>query len=503
METKIAALVRVSSDLVRHLDEQVVIQSIINEAVNVVGAEACSVILLDENLDECYFYSATGPHDGALQKIRFKKELGIVGKVLQSGKPISVADTERDPHHYGGVDKKTGFVTRSLICAPLNVDDKTIGVVEAVNKKGQNRFSQEDLQLLTIFSNYAAVAINNARAFNRSRTDATAFKIAADRAEEYVGQSPAMKKVRDIIGKVARTKSTVLITGESGSGKEVAASAIHKEGPRKDRPFICVNCAALQEDLLASELFGHEKGAFTGAVERRRGRFELAHTGTIFLDEIAAAQPSVQAKLLRVLETQVFERLGGSETVRTDARIIAATNMDLVKAVRAGAFREDLYHRLNVVSIHIPPLRERKNDIAGLFRYFAQFFASEMKIKALEPTNDTLDLLTIYHWPGNVRELKNLVERVTVLSEKNTVTAEDLLNLFPSMRPSEDSAVSRGREIGKNPSLWELEKQTIEQGLAANDWNQTRTAHALGITRHHLRYRIKKYGINVRPVAEY
>ncbi len=507
----LAALIRSSSELVSRLEEKDVIQTVIAEAAKVLDAESCSVILLDDSADECFFFYTTDARDTNLQKIRFNRELGIVGKVIETGKPVLVADATKDPYHYRGVDQRMGMSTRSLVAVPLKVGGKLLGVVEAINKKQQAAFTEEDLQLLILFTNFAAIALNNARAFGTCKTEAEAFRVAADRGDIFLGESPAMQKVWHTIRKVAQTHSTVMITGESGSGKEVIAAAIHRQGPRHDRPYICVNCAALETNLLASELFGHEKGAYTGAVARRIGRFELANHGTIFLDEIGDAELSVQARLLRVLETQQFERLGSSESIRTDARVIAATNADLGAAVRAGKFREDLYHRLNVVTLAVPPLRERQGDIPGFLRYFSQWFAAEMKTRPLAFAEDAMDLLTRYPWPGNVRELKNLVERVSVLAEHSEISARDLLELFPSMAPAGSpvarvaapATVAAGaapaalppRETGG--SLWDQEKRAIEQAIVSSGGNQCKAARILGIERHHLRYRIKKFGIDL------
>ncbi|MBT3380018.1 MAG: sigma-54-dependent Fis family transcriptional regulator [Lentisphaerae bacterium] len=507
-DRKLRALIRASSELVRHLNEETVIQKIIHEATGVLEAESCAVILLDQFSDELFFYSATGSHEDALRRIRMPRNVGIVGHVLATGEPVLVEDVSKDPRHYSEVDKETGLTTNSLVCAPLKFGSNVIGAVEAINKKRVKTFDETDLQLLIVFSNFAAVAVNNARAFGRCQADARAFQASADRGEVFLGDSPAIARVWRMIGKVARTDSTVLITGESGSGKEVIASAIHQQSGRRDRPYICVNCAALDTNLLTSELFGHEKGAFTGATTRRAGRFELADTGTLFLDEVADMEPSVQARLLRVLETQRFERLGGGETIHTDARVIAATNTELELAVEQGRFRGDLYHRLNVVSIEIPSLRDRPGDIPGFVEFFARSFSREMRCPLLNFSDDATRLLAGYPWPGNVRELRNSIERLCVLTDEEMVTAAELVDLFPSIRrwaEQEGQAVpssAHGSSSAAPPeSLWEAERQMIEQALLDCNWNQSKAARALAISRHHLRYRIKKYGIRLRPNA--
>lgn len=400
----------------------------------------------------------------------------------------------QNPHHYKGVDKETGVKTKSLVCTPIVVNNRPIGVVEAVNKLGADDFSADDVQMLIVFANFAAIALNNARQYDKCVNIAEAFRVAAARDNWFTGDSPAIKKTWALTAKVAQVNSTVLITGESGSGKEIIASAIHRQSARRLNPFICLNCAALESNLLTSELFGHEKGAYTGADSRRLGRFELARTGTIFLDEIVDAEASVQAKLLRVLENRQFERLGGSEPIRTDARVIAATNTDIEAAVAKGRFRNDLYHRLNVIRIHVPPLRERKSDIPGLFAYFAERFAAEMHVPNLKAGKEVMSILQNYAWPGNVRELKNLVERACVLCQDTELTTRDIDELFPYIKCSAQHTGIKGTQP---ETLWESERMMIEQALAENNGNQAGAARKLGISRHHLRYRLKKF--NIQP----
>ena len=492
------ALLRASSDLVGCLDEQTVIQKIIEDAALVLGAEACSVILLDEHSNECFFYGASNASEAGLSKIRFGRNLGIVGQVLESGRPVVVGDTARHPRHYRGVDRETGMQTRALVAVPLRVQNRTIGVVEAINKIRGVDFSPEDVQLLSLFANFAAAAIANAWAFGRCRNEVQAFREAAAREDVFLGASPAMARVWKTIHKVSATRATVLLRGESGCGKEVVASAIHRHSPDRDKPFVCVNCAALDVNLLGSELFGHEKGAFTGAAARRAGRFELACDGTIFLDEIGDADPSVQARLLRVLESRTYERLGSSQSLRTNARILAATNVDLAAAIRQGRFREDLFHRLNVISIAIPPLRERDDDVPGFLDFFARHFAAEIKTRPIRFAPDAVALLRRYPWPGNVRELRNLVERTVVLADSATVDASALLDMFPSLKPANPAAPSAPPSLREAPApdnLWEMEKNALVNALAECRGNQSQAARKLGIARHHMRYRIRKYRI--------
>ena len=494
LDEELMSLVNASLQLVERVDTGDVIERIINEATGVVAAESCALILLEEGGRECYFYAATGPKQNKLRKTRFDARLGIAGKVLRTGEPAVVDDVSEDPEHYKGVDKKTGFHTRSLIAVPLLSGGEVIGVLEAVNSTRSEAFTSRDLNLLTLFANFAGAAIQNSRVFERTRLEAHAFRSAAQRGRVFTGKSIAMRRVWEIAARVAGVDCTVLLTGHSGTGKEVVASYIHARSPRREKPFISINCGALEENLLNSELFGHEKGAFTGAVERRIGRFELAHTGTLFLDEIGECAAATQARLLRVLQEQSFERLGGTETIHTDARIISATNADLTERMKAGLFREDVYHRLNVVNINVPPLRERREDIAGFLDHFIKELREEFRREKVRFSPAVIRLLEDYPWPGNIRELRNFIERVLVLHEGGVVKPEDLPAYLPSISGAPEPPVERRSTAA---GLWDSEKQMIEDALRANVGNQSAAARTLGISRHHLRYRIKKYGIRI------
>ena len=304
-----------------------------------------------------------------------------------------------------------------------------------------------------------------------------------------IGRSAEMRQVFEIVRQVAPSRSSVLLTGESGSGKEMIAEALHYNSPRKDKSFIKVHCAALTESLLESELFGHEKGAFTGAIARKRGRFELAHLGTLFLDEIGEINQNVQIKLLRVLEEKRFERVGGEETVEVDVRLIAATNRDLKEAITRGTFREDLYYRLNVVNIHIPPLRERKEDIPLLVAAFLREFSQENG-KSLEGIDAKARLaLYNYPWPGNVRQLRNSIESAVVLAKGSTITLDDLP---PNIRGETGGDLLR---LPVGASLADVEKEVIRSTLAREGGNKSRTAEILGIGRKTLHRKIEEYGL--------
>jgi DNA-binding NtrC family response regulator len=309
----------------------------------------------------------------------------------------------------------------------------------------------------------------------------------------FIGESAEIRKVFRIVNRVARTDSSVIITGETGTGKELVAGAIHYNSPRAGGPFVRVNCAALPEQLLESELFGHEKGAFTGADRLRRGRFEHANGGTIFLDEVADMSLYTQAKVLRVIQEKEFERLGSNETVKTDVRIISATNKNLMDLMRRSLFREDLYYRLNVVTIRLPPLRERDGDIGLLIQFFLRKYAAEMNktIRGVDP--DAMAVLTAYHWPGNIRELENAMERAVLMAEAESITAEDLSLFFSGEAPSPvDGSI---RLPAEGISLDDAERELVRQALERTGWVQKDAARLLGISSRALNYKIKNFGI--------
>jgi two-component system, NtrC family, response regulator len=317
------------------------------------------------------------------------------------------------------------------------------------------------------------------------------------RLNGMVGEAPELQAVFEVIKKAAPSEATVLILGESGTGKELIAQAVHEDSPRRDRPFIKVSCAALSETLLESELFGHERGSFTGAVGRREGRFELADGGTLFLDEIGEVPPAIQVKLLRALQQREFERVGGTETLKVDVRVVAATNRDLAAEVKEGRFREELFYRLNVVTVTLPPLRNRKGDIPALVSHFIEKYAKSYgkALRRLGP--GTLNALLAHDWPGNVRELENAIERAVVLSRDGELTLDDLP---PSLRGSRGRPAAAG-SVTPGATLRELERDAILRALAVVDGSTTRAAKMLGISVRKVQYRLKEYRLAEWPSA--
>jgi Nif-specific regulatory protein len=310
---------------------------------------------------------------------------------------------------------------------------------------------------------------------------------------DIIGDSKKMQNVYNVIERIASSDVTILVRGETGTGKELIAAAIHKRSKRNEEPFIKLNCAAITDTLLESELFGHEKGAFTDAKETRKGRFELADGGTLFLDEIGDISASAQVKLLRVLQEREFERVGGSKTIKVNVRLVAATNRDLEQMVKDGDFREDLYYRLNVIPIDLPPLRRRGNDIKLLVNFFLERSIKNHK-KIVSITDEAMDKLMSYPWPGNVRELENTIERIVLMGDENGISAADMLLLLPAL--NNKKLVDEYKTIPiENKTLDDLEKEAIENALKNSGGNQSDAAAQLGVTLRQIGYKIKKYGI--------
>ncbi len=483
-----SALVDASAAINASLDMDEVLQAIAHKAAAVLKSEASSVLLLDRRRNRFVFRAAVGDRGPALIGEEFEADLGIAGSVASSGKAEIVPDVQQSGEFFRGIDAKSSFQTRGLMAAPLIYKDEVIGVVEVLNKLSAGPYDEEDLTLLQIFANLVANAAHNAAQHETVVKENRGLRESLRVQTPVIGNSTALRQVNDMINRVAGSNATVLLLGETGTGKEVAARQIHAASPRKDRPFIAINCAALPETLLESELFGHEKGAFTGAHAEKMGRFEMADGGALFLDEIGDISMSTQVKLLRVLQEKEFVRVGGTRTISTDVRIIAATNRDLRAAMEKGTFREDLYYRLNVFPIQLPPLRGRREDIPLLVEHFIGVAAATLDNPEPTVSNDAMALLASYDWPGNIRELQNVMERAVLLTDGETVAVDQLpREIVGDALPTKDA--------DGESSLWGYEKAMIVKALRESDWNQSKAARALGISRDNLRYRIKKYKI--------
>jgi len=480
--------------------------------------EKATLVLLDEFGRNLTIRASYGLSVEQEQRGVYGLHEGAVGRVFKSGAAFVVPDINSEPLFLNRTGAWDGIrkSTLSFIGVPVSLKGEVVGVLTVDRLFGPAVSFEEDVRFLSVLATLIAQFLSLYRAIRRERAQLVEENrtLKAELHGRYsrhyiIGHSKPMQEVFWTIEKVAPSNATVLMTGESGTGKELVAIAIHNASRRKNKPFIKVNCAALPENLLESELFGHEKGAFTDAVVAKAGRFELADSGTLFLDEIGELPLSLQAKILRVLQEKHFERLGGTRTLSVDVRILAATNVDLEKAVQQGVFRSDLYYRLNVVPINLPPLRNRKEDIPLLLDHFLQA-SNTRNDKKIRMSREFLDFLIEYPWPGNVRELQNLVERLVILSEDDILTVGDLPQTVKFHQGHEpvyqemheyNPPVSSIAGVTPSPSprlLEDIERHEIERALKRHGWVQARAARELGLTQRQIGYRIKKYALS-RP----
>jgi Nif-specific regulatory protein len=459
------------------------------------------VTLYDREAERIFIHESFGLTDEQKARGIYSPGEGITGKVVEAGKPIIVPRLRDNPsslpHTISG---KGANKNASFFCVPILHAKKTLGTISAERVYSNRRLLKQDVELLSTIASMIAPAvelylmenIDKVRLENENRRLTNALK-QRFKPSNIIGNSKPMQDVYELIHKVAGTKATVLILGESGVGKELVANAIHYNGLTSDGPFIKFNCAALPENIVESELFGHEKGSFTGAIAMRKGRFEMADGGSIFLDEIGELSLPMQAKLLRVLQEKTFERVGGMRPVKVDLRIIAATNRNLLDMVEKGTFREDLYYRLNVFPITIPPLRERASDVILLADHFVTAYANETGKDVKRISTPALNMLMAYHWPGNVRELENVIERSVILSEDGVIHG---YNLPPSLQTSTETGTTFG--CGLEAKLQAVEYEMIIEALKTHQGNMTEAAKDLGLTRRILGLRMEKQNINYK-----
>lgn len=426
--------------------------------------------------------------DGKVRTYHKSSQL-VSNAVLDSSEAVLADNVLNDPQ-YSTRDSIRDLRAGSLICVPVVDDDHIVGLIHLYTS-AQQRFTDDDLEYGVAVARQMAGSWAQLRRQDELSNTNRELKALLQLESELVGSSPALKHIEGQIARVAGTSATVLIRGESGSGKELVARAIHNSGLRRDGPFVTLNCAAITESLLESELFGHERGAYTGATEKMIGKFEAADHGTIFLDEIGEMPLSTQSKFLRVLEGHPFERLGGNNLIKVDVRVVAATNRPLEQAVRESHFRKDLFYRLQVVEIRVPPLRDRIDDVPELAKHFLKKFTRETGRRITGFTPDAIVKLQNYNWPGNVRELRNVIERAVALHDKPLLDASDLW-----LTSLEQSSSGHHAAITYRPlSLEDIEKRHIQDTLKHTDWNKSRAAEILGIERSTLDRKIKAYGI--------
>lgn len=503
---ELTALYEISRALASSLDLKEISHKILEILASVLDMRRGTLTLLDPETGELVIETAHGLTAEEIARGRFKIGEGVTGRVFEKGEPMIVPDVGREPLFLNRTRSRGDLAKERIafLCMPVKTHGETIGVlsVDRLFKNGSPDFD-DDVRVLTVVGSLIGQAVKLQQTVSREKRELLEQNIQLQselknryRIGNIVGQSKVMDEVFRSVLQVCKSKATVLLRGESGTGKELIARAIHYNSPRSDRTFIKVNCAALPETLLESELFGHERGAFTGATQLRKGRFEMADGGTLFLDEIGDIPLSTQVKLLRVLQEQRFERVGGSQTLSVDVRLVAATHRNLETAIQEGTFREDLYYRLNVVPIFLPSLRERKEDIPLLIEYFLGRCNKEHH-KQIRIAPDVLRVMIHYHWPGNVRELENCIERMVIMAESSEIT-------FHSM-PSSIAAYFRDvREVTRPAALdrptlrttvEDLERQQMVDALKKCGWVQSRAAKILGVTPRQIGYKMKKYKI--------
>ena len=433
------------------------------------------------------------------QRAQYRLGEGITGRVVESGKPIIVPQVSKEPMLLNRAAQRKGLREElTYFCVPIMVGRKTVGALGVDMRFKKDRDYDRTVKFLRVIAGIIgqAVRVEGLVQAETRKLVAENTQLREELRERYdfsnmVGSSGGMRQVYEQIVQVAGTSTSVLIRGESGTGKELIAHSIHYNSPRAKKPFIKVSCAALPDTLIESELFGYEKGAFTGAHARKPGRLEMAEGGTLFLDEIGDLNPTTQVKLLRVIQEREFERLGGTETIKIKARLITATNKDLEKAISEGTFREDLYYRLNVFSIFIPPLRERKPDVMALTDFFLEKYTKEHTKNIRRISTPAIDMLMSYHWPGNVRELENTIERAVLVCDGNVIHAH---HLPPTLQTAEASETVVKVSLGD--AVASYEKDLILDALKTTRGNCSRAARLMSTTERVLNYKVKKYAID-------
>jgi Nif-specific regulatory protein len=498
---KLATFLETGQTLAGTLDLKGAISRVLENLGRHHGIIRSAVTLFDIETRELEIVASHGLDEIKTRRVTYKVGEGITGRVVQTGKPIVVPQVSREPMFIDrlGVRKKAqGRQELTFVCVPILVNRKAVGALGADLKYKPDRDYDRATKFLSIIATMIAQAIkvDHLVETDKQRLLDENIHLKQELRERYdfghiIGNSNPLRQVYEQVTQVARTNTTVLLRGESGTGKELVAHAIHYNSLRAHKPFIKVSCAALPETLIESELFGYEKGAFTGAQNRKKGRFELADGGTLFLDEIGDLNVSTQIKLLRVLQEREFERLGGTETIKINVRLVAATNKDIEKAITDGQFREDLYYRLNVFSIFMPPLRERKSDVLLLADHFLEKYAREHDKRIKRISTQAIDMLASYHWPGNVRELENIIERSVLVCETGVIHGH---HLPPTLQTAEGSGtVTR---LSLEATVAAYERDIIHDALKTTRGNRKRAAQMLDTTERIIGYKVLKYGID-------
>ena len=458
------------------------------------------VMLLDSESEKIRIEASYGLNQSSAHRVTYRVGEGVIGRVVQSGKPVIVPQTSREPLLLNRLRSHEEHITQkevSFICVPIVIAGKAAGVLGADRLYKQERDFDRTAKFLGVVAGMMAQALKVRQGIEaeKKRLLDENIHLKQELRERYdfghiVGSSNPMRLVYEQVTQVARTNTTVLLRGESGTGKEMIAHAIHYNSLRAGKPFVKISCAALPTTLIESELFGYEKGAFTGAQTRKKGRFELADGGTLFLDEIGDLELTTQVKLLRVLQEREFERLGGVDTIKVNVRFIVATNKDLEEAIKRSQFREDLYYRLNVFTIFMPPLRERKPDVLLLAEHFVEKFEREHGKNIKRISTPAIDMLTSYHWPGNVRELENVIERAVLICDSSVIHGH---HLPPSLQTAEGSDTVTHLSLAA--AMENYERDLIQDALKTSRGNRARAAKLLHTTERIIGYKVKKYKI--------
>ncbi len=482
---KISSLFKTSS---MEIDE--LLSTVINTAAEIVGVRNASLLLVqDEKTKKLQYYQASGENMGQLKDIEIPPGVGIAGTVSKTGQAIISNDVQNDPRWFKKVSEEVHDLVESIACMPLILEKKVIGVIQFMDKQEGDGFSEKDVEILDKFSKMIPKFFLASKSRVALGEEFNRLKEKYLKRYMIVGESQAIKKCIALAERLADSKAAVLISGESGTGKELFAHLIHDHGPRQTKPFVSVSCGALPASILERELFGHEKGAFTSADTTKIGLFEAAHQGTLFLDEIGEMPMDMQVKLLRVIQEESFIRLGGTETINVDVRIITATNRDLEQMVREGQFRQDLYYRINVIGIKLPPLRERREDIPDLVTYFIKKHTPDGQ-PGRKINKNLMAHLMGYNWPGNIRELENTMERAIVLTDGNELTPE----AFPFESQQTPIEVNVGASLKEaNDSF---RRTFIMNTLKSTGGNRTKAAKILNVQRSYLSRLIKELEID-------
>ena len=499
---EISLLYEISQALNKHADLQKALYTVLDILSASMNMSRGMITILNPMSNEISIEVAHGISRSAMQKGVYKLGEGVTGQVIETGQAVTIPKISESPRFLNRTKSRSGpgHQELSFICVPIKREQQVIGALGVDLPYDPEYPLAEGEKILTVVAAMIATQVIHLERMRREREklEAENERLRMELEKKYhvkniVGNSNKMREVYQMISQVARSNATVLIRGESGTGKELVANAIHYNSSRSSHPFIKVNCAALPGNLIESELFGHEKGAFTGAIHQKAGKFEIAHKGTLFLDEIGAISPEVQAKLLRVLQERELERVGGNKTVKVDVRILAATNKNLEQSVAEGIFRSDLYYRINVFPIYLPPLRERKTDVLALADYFLEKYVRENNKEILRFSTPAIDMLMSYHWPGNVRELENCIERAVLLCEDKVIHS---YHLPPTLQTGKESGTLPSQTMDE--AVEKLEREMIIDALKHNRGNMSQAAQTLGSTLRKISYKVHKYGINPR-----